>query len=335
MWNISVEPMPSMMSIPVAFFHSVRVPGGSASPADTHLRSDERSCCRALGAIARYDVGAVNSTVARCSAIAGRSASGAGRSSKSVEAPIRSGKNRSPPRPNVNARGGLPVNTSSAVARSIEGGQHSHAAIRSRWKCIVPLGLPVVPEVNAISAVSSAMVSTAAKRAGLETIRASSPSPAGPLKRATCASVRHCARARSSSVASRASHSACEISPLMMISVSSFARRSGIVPTAMPPALSTARKHAAYIGLFGARNSTRFPGTTPRSSTSTRAIRLAAASSSRYVQRKPPGARIAMRSPCPRSMTPPSSTLAAFIRSGSWSAGSSKMNSGHASRGGS
>ena len=245
MWNISVEPMPSMISMPVASFHSLRVTAGSASPADTHFRSDDRSCCRATAAIARYEVGAVNSTVARCSAIAGSSASGAGRSIRSVEAPIRSGNSKSPPSPNVNASGGLPVNTSSAPARSIAGGQQSHAAIRSRWKCIVPLGLPVVPDVNAISAVSSAAVSTVAKLAAFPAIRASSASPASPPKKATCVSVGHCGRAASSSCASRASHSACEISAFVTISVSSFARRSGIVPTATPPAFSTPKKHAA------------------------------------------------------------------------------------------
>ena len=38
MWNISVAPMPSIISMPVASFHSWRVASGSASPADTHLR---------------------------------------------------------------------------------------------------------------------------------------------------------------------------------------------------------------------------------------------------------------------------------------------------------
>jgi hypothetical protein len=52
MWNSSVEPMPSISSMPVACFHSSRVAAGSASPADTHLRR-RRSCCAACGAIAR------------------------------------------------------------------------------------------------------------------------------------------------------------------------------------------------------------------------------------------------------------------------------------------
>ena len=50
-----------------------------------------------------------------------------------------------------------------------------------------------------------------------------------------------------------------------MIVVSSFARSSGIVATAIAPALITANQHAAIIGVFGPRSSTRLPGTRPRS----------------------------------------------------------------------
>ena len=132
MCSSSVEPMPSMMSMPVASFHNCRVAAGNASPAETHLRSERRSCCFTLGAIARYDVGAVNSTVARCCAIAGSSCSGDGRSTNSVAAPMRIGNSSNPPRPNVNASGGLPVNRSSAVARNVLRGQQSQAAMTSR-----------------------------------------------------------------------------------------------------------------------------------------------------------------------------------------------------------
>jgi hypothetical protein len=57
MWSISVAPMPSMISMPVASFHSFRVAAGNASPADTHLRSDCKSWFRVSAAIARYEVG--------------------------------------------------------------------------------------------------------------------------------------------------------------------------------------------------------------------------------------------------------------------------------------
>ena len=40
MWIISVAPMPSVSSTPVASRQSVRVASGSASPAETEARSD-------------------------------------------------------------------------------------------------------------------------------------------------------------------------------------------------------------------------------------------------------------------------------------------------------
>jgi len=52
------------------------------------------------------------------------------------------------------------MNTSEASARSTCGGQQAQMAITSRWKCMVPLGTPVVPEVKARMQVSSAAVST-------------------------------------------------------------------------------------------------------------------------------------------------------------------------------
>ncbi len=252
MCSISVEPMPSIISMPVASFHSLRVAAGSASPADTHFVSDDRSWFFASAAIARYDVGAVNRTVARCFAIAGSRNSGAGRSTSSVAAPIDSGKSRSPPNPNVNASGGLPVNRSSGEALSVERGKQAQAATTSRWKCIVPFGLPVVPDVNAMSAVSSAAVSTLAKVGGLR--RGARVEPlrlAGAEQQPPSRASGKSGRAASSSSARRASQSACETCALVMTSVSSFARSSGIVPTAMPPAFITANQQAACSGLFG------------------------------------------------------------------------------------
>ena len=83
------------------------------------------------------------------------------------------------------------------------------------------------------------------------------------------ASVGQAGNAAVSSSASLASQSACVIAALLTMSVSSFARSSGMVATAMPPAFITANQHAASIGLFGPRSSTRLPGTSSRSSTST------------------------------------------------------------------
>jgi hypothetical protein len=277
MCSISVAPMPSMISMPVASFHSARVAAGSASPADTHLRRLDRSWPCASPAIARYEVGAVNSTLARCAVIAASSASGAAFSRSSVAAPIDSGNSKRPPSPNVNASGGLPVKRSSGLAFRVERGQQSQAAIASRWQCTVPLGTPVVPEVNAISATSSALVSTLRKSSALRAARASSPAAASVPQQATCASEGDAVRAASRSAARRASHSACDTCDLPITVASSPARNSGIVATAMAPAFITANQHAAIGGPFGPRKSTRLPGTTPRSSTSTRAMRLACA----------------------------------------------------------
>ena len=115
----------------------------------------------------------------------------------------------------------------------IERGKQSHIAITSRWKCIVPFGLPVVPEVKAISATSSAAVGTLLNaerllqrqrcRASRARRRTSSGSASGKDRFGSAAS---------SSASRRLSHSACVISALVMISVSSFARSSGMVADA-------------------------------------------------------------------------------------------------------
>ncbi|CAB4758444.1 unannotated protein [freshwater metagenome] len=66
------------------------------------------------------------------------------------------------PSPNVKAMGGLPANTSLAVGLTMWALNVSAIASTSRWKCIVALGLPVVPEVNARRQTSSAEVSAGA-----------------------------------------------------------------------------------------------------------------------------------------------------------------------------
>jgi hypothetical protein len=53
MWNISVAPMPSIISMPVASFHSWRVASGRLSPALTHSRRLGTPCCLAKAAICR------------------------------------------------------------------------------------------------------------------------------------------------------------------------------------------------------------------------------------------------------------------------------------------
>ncbi|MNX94459.1 hypothetical protein D3C86_1266890 [compost metagenome] len=103
-------------------------------------------------------------------------------SASAVLAPIRSGKHSIPPSPKVNASGGVPQKMSSAVGLSTWRGNRSHIASTSRWKCIVPLGWPVVPLVKAIRQVSSAAVSQAVKVSGLPASAVSSASGPVPLK---------------------------------------------------------------------------------------------------------------------------------------------------------
>ena len=65
------------------------------------------------------------------------------------------------------------MTTSSLRARSTWRGQPLHMAITSRCEVTGALGLPVVPEVKASSAMSSAAVGQASKWPGLAAARAS------------------------------------------------------------------------------------------------------------------------------------------------------------------
>ena len=201
------------------------------------------------------------------------SSSGVAFSISSVDAPTRSGKTTRPPSPKVKASGGVPVKTSSAVGRSTWRENVSAMASTSRWKCIVAFGRPVVPEVKASSATSSAAVSTSSNVSGLTRQR---------VGEAAVAAVGDDAQSdveppRWSST-NRWSHRRERRSGRSRGSVaSSPARSSGIVVTATAPAFSTPNQHATSQGLFGPRSSTRLPGTMPRSSTSTCAIWLATA----------------------------------------------------------
>ena len=115
---------------------------------------------------------------------------------------------------------------------------------------------------------------------------------------------------------------------------SSPVRSRGIVVTRTAPALSTPNQAADSHWLLGPRSRTRLPGTIPRSSTRTCAIRFAAASSSSYDQVGRPGWWRHGRSPPWRAITSSSRAVAALRRSGYWSSGSVKTSSGHWSSGG-
>ena len=66
----------------------------------------------------------------------------------------------------MNANGGVPVKTSSGDGCSTWRENVSQTASTSRWKCIVALGRPVVPEVNASMDTSSLEVATSSKVVG-------------------------------------------------------------------------------------------------------------------------------------------------------------------------
>ena len=107
-----------------------------------------------------------------------------------------------------------------------------------------------------------------------------------------------------------------------------------MVVTATAPALSTPNQHATSHGLFGPRSSTRLPGTMPWSSASTAAIWLETRRRSPYVQGSASGASRQGRSGPNRSATASTSSTAQLRRSGYWSSGRSKRNSGHSDSGG-
>ncbi len=181
MCSISVDPMPSMILTPVASWNAFQVATGRCSPADTQRRRLDSPAVASPAIIALYAVGAVKQIVTPCSAMCRASSAGVAFSMSSVEAPTRSGKTTRPPSPNVKASGGVPVNTSSGVGRSTCVENVSAFASTSRWKCMVAFGRPVVPDVKASSATSSAAVSTGVNWCDTcITLRPRSSSPSPP-----------------------------------------------------------------------------------------------------------------------------------------------------------
>ena len=85
-----------------------------------------------MPAIARYEVGAVTSTVAPWRWMPSSRSGGEALASSTAAAPTLIGNSSSPPSPKVKASGGLPMNTSSAAARSTCRGKQAQAAITSR-----------------------------------------------------------------------------------------------------------------------------------------------------------------------------------------------------------
>ena len=168
-----------------------------------------------------------------------------GRATGAVEAPKRNGNSTAAPSPNVNAIGGVPLKTSDGCGSRISRANVSHDASRSRWKCTQPFGTPVVPDVNAMIATSSAAVSTGSNepRSGRSSSTRTSSSPTSPARsRATIA---------------------CETCAFSTTLAISPARSSGIVATTIPPANRMPNHAAIASAVFGECSSTRVPGSMP------------------------------------------------------------------------
>ena len=168
------------------------------------------------------------------------------------------------------------MKTSSGVTPSTSAAYPSAMIIRSRWKCIVPLGSPVEPEVNPIKATSSDAVSTAFRLTGLSRARRSSSASwfAVPSNPTTVFSHLLCLAQEVISSMSLVSQRACVISAFSTYFRSSPARSRGIVLTTTAPTFVAASQQATIAGLLADRIRTRFPGSTLRSSTSACARRL-------------------------------------------------------------
>ena len=97
-----------------------------------------------------------------------------------AQAPARSGKTTSMPRPKVKATGAVQATRSSGTSPSRFLPKVLSIDSRSRWKWVVIFGTPVLPEVGPNSATSSAAVSAAVNCpdfAAARRLRSSAASP--------------------------------------------------------------------------------------------------------------------------------------------------------------
>ena len=160
----------------------------------------------------------------------------------------------------MKASGGVPVKTSSAVGRSTCCENVSALASTSRWKCMVAFGRPVVPEVNASSATSSAAVSTSSNRSDAGSTRSVMSSSASP----PYATTRRPGMLGADEVVEEPVVAQGEVD-LRDLGDGGAARRAAAAAsscTTTAPALSTPNQQATSHGLLGPRSSTRLPGTT-------------------------------------------------------------------------
>ena len=157
MWIISVAPMPSMMRSPVCSNQLSDVAFGSGSPAETQCpQARQIEIASRARSIARYAVGAVNRQVARQrlhgaeQGVGRRSLDQAGARAKAQ----RKHEQRAQPEREAERR----TADVKVIGRVCSRWRATVSAIAStsRWKCTSPSGSPVVPDVKASSATSSA-----------------------------------------------------------------------------------------------------------------------------------------------------------------------------------
>ena len=162
---------------------------------------------------------------------------------------------------------------SSGVACSTWRGQASQAASTSRCVCTTALGLPVVPEVKAIRAMSSPAVGQGANGPVWAAAKlASVTCPGAPLSNTMRCSPGCWACASCNSSTKLAAHKATLGCAFSMISPSSLERNMGMLATATRPAFTAASQASTMSIELPPRSNTRLPGTKPRSPVSTCAI---------------------------------------------------------------
>ena len=148
---------------------------------------------------------------------------------------------------------------------------------RSRWKCIVAFGSPVVPrrEPEQRDVVAPGLHGGELHRLVERDAVELGVVVGGAVEADDAAAETAVLGAGDQFVGDRGvSQSARPISALSTIFVSSPARSSGMVLTTTAPALVAASQQATIAGLLAERISTRLPGLTPKSSTSACASRL-------------------------------------------------------------
>ena len=179
------------------------------------------------------------------------------------------GTARAPPRPNVNASGGVPAKTSSGRgARMWRGERVADRRAGRGGSARSPSASPVVPDVNAISATSSAAVSTGSEPPSFAAASRSSAPNASSSPSTGCSARRLLDLGGHAVGGQRVGDLRLGDHLRQLGGAQQRHRRDGD---------AAGHQHAEpagdELGRVRARSSTRLPGTRPMSSTSTRAIR--------------------------------------------------------------